>query len=145
MNYADVYRDVKAVVEGTPKNLIETVAATIADKLLERYSKLEGVRVELEKPSLRFPDRLTRCPSRWSGGERTVQSGLGHHEIRDNPEQYDGEDADAPVVCPQFFQLIARVESFRVCDVLQFFGQGEADGEKDNDIQADGDEHPSLR
>ena len=68
VNYADVYRDVKAVVEGAPKNLIETVAATIADKLLKRYSKLEGVRVELEKPSAPIPgpfDTVSITVERW--------------------------------------------------------------------------------
>jgi dihydroneopterin aldolase len=55
IDYAAVYGEVKQVVEGPPAKLIETVAERIAQRLLARYSRLEGVRVEVEKPGAPIP------------------------------------------------------------------------------------------
>ncbi|MBR4152222.1 MAG: dihydroneopterin aldolase [Selenomonadaceae bacterium] len=51
IDYMAVLSDVKKIVGGTSRNLIETVAQEIADFLLRRYMLLEGVRVAIHKPS----------------------------------------------------------------------------------------------
>jgi dihydroneopterin aldolase len=55
VNYAEVYQHVKRIVEGPPKNLLESVAEAIARQLLDAYAILEGVTVEVEKPSAPIP------------------------------------------------------------------------------------------
>lgn len=51
VNYAEVYELCKEVVEGPPIQLIESVAETIAGRILESYTeKVKGVRVQLIKP-----------------------------------------------------------------------------------------------
>ena len=51
VNYAEVYKLCKEIVEGAPKKLIEAVAEKIAGDLLNRFSnKVTGVRVVLIKP-----------------------------------------------------------------------------------------------
>lgn len=51
VNYAEVYELCKEVVEGPPAKLIEVVAETIAQRILDAYSeKVKGVRVQLIKP-----------------------------------------------------------------------------------------------
>lgn len=51
VNYAEVYELCKAVVEGPPFQLIESVAETIATRVLENHAgKVKGVRVQLIKP-----------------------------------------------------------------------------------------------
>ena len=51
IDYAAVLSDVKKIVGGTSRNLIETVAQEISDFLLRRYMLLEGVKVTLRKTS----------------------------------------------------------------------------------------------
>ncbi|MGB3762125.1 MAG: 2-amino-4-hydroxy-6-hydroxymethyldihydropteridine diphosphokinase [Ornithinimicrobium sp.] len=50
VNYAEVASDVVAILEGEPRNLIETVATDIADTLLARYPLTEQVTITLHKP-----------------------------------------------------------------------------------------------
>ncbi len=50
VNYAEVAADVVSIVEGEPRNLIETVATDIADTLLARYALTQQVTVTLHKP-----------------------------------------------------------------------------------------------
>lgn len=50
VNYADVYHVVREVVEGAPKRLLEAVAEGIAAKVLERFSRVQSVVVEVRKP-----------------------------------------------------------------------------------------------
>lgn len=50
IDYAAVITDIKKIVGGAPRNLIETVAQEIADFLLRRYLLLDGVKVVLHKP-----------------------------------------------------------------------------------------------
>ncbi|MGB3258579.1 MAG: 2-amino-4-hydroxy-6-hydroxymethyldihydropteridine diphosphokinase [Ornithinimicrobium sp.] len=50
VNYAEVAADVVAILEGEPRNLIERVAADIADTLLARYPLTEQITVTLHKP-----------------------------------------------------------------------------------------------
>ena len=49
VDYATVFEDVREVVEGAAKNLIEAVAEEIAAKLLEKY-ELSRVEVAVHKP-----------------------------------------------------------------------------------------------
>ncbi len=51
VNYAEVFEEVRRIVEGEPRKLIESVAEAISRRLLENFPKLERVRVTLHKPS----------------------------------------------------------------------------------------------
>ncbi len=51
IDYATVLADIRKIVEGTSRNLIETVAQEIADFLLRRYMLLDGVKITLHKPN----------------------------------------------------------------------------------------------
>ena len=51
IDYAAVISDVKKIVGGTSRNLIETVAQEISDFLLRRYFLLDAVKITLHKPS----------------------------------------------------------------------------------------------
>ena len=50
ISYTLIYRTVKSVVEGDSQNLLESVAQTIADRLLAELP-LDGVRVRVKKPN----------------------------------------------------------------------------------------------
>lgn len=50
VNYADVVRLVESELKGTPRRLIETLAESIASRLLERFPILGAATVEVEKP-----------------------------------------------------------------------------------------------
>jgi len=52
INYAEVYDQAKSVLEGTPKNLIETVAVDLARKVLIRNKRVDRVDVTLRKPQV---------------------------------------------------------------------------------------------
>lgn len=49
INYAEVAADVESVITGEPRNLIETVAGEIADRVLARGT-VERVNVTVHKP-----------------------------------------------------------------------------------------------
>ena len=51
IDYMAVYSQVKKIVGGTSRNLMETVAQEIADFLLRRYMLLEGIKVTINKPA----------------------------------------------------------------------------------------------
>lgn len=55
VDYAKVYALVKEVVEGRPRRLIETVAESIAQRLLASFGRLTRVDVEVEKPGAPIP------------------------------------------------------------------------------------------
>ena len=50
ISYTLIYRTVKSVVEGDSQNLLESVAQTIADRVLAELP-LDGVRVRVKKPN----------------------------------------------------------------------------------------------
>lgn len=50
VNYSEVYRTVKSVVEGRPFRLIEALAESIAVRLLDAYDKIVEVTVCVVKP-----------------------------------------------------------------------------------------------
>ena len=51
IDYASVIVDIKKIVGGAPRNLIETVAQEICDMLLRKYFLLDGLKVTLHKPA----------------------------------------------------------------------------------------------
>jgi dihydroneopterin aldolase len=50
VSYSDLYRVAREVVEGTPRQLIEAVAESIATVILERYGPIEEIVVTVRKP-----------------------------------------------------------------------------------------------
>jgi dihydroneopterin aldolase len=56
-NYVAVLADVRAIVEGPPVKLIETVAERIAAKILGAYG-VDEIRVRVKKPDVPIPATL---------------------------------------------------------------------------------------
>ena len=54
VDYSEVYRQVREIVEGPPARLTETVAERIAAAILERHPLVEAVRVCVAKPHVRL-------------------------------------------------------------------------------------------
>ena len=54
VDYGEVHRQAKEIVEGTSVNLIETVAQRIATAILEAHPPVEAVRVKVGKPHVRL-------------------------------------------------------------------------------------------
>lgn len=54
VDYGEVYRRVREVVEGEPYDLIEAVAERIAASVLETHPEIEAVRVKVTKPDVRL-------------------------------------------------------------------------------------------
>lgn len=50
VNYGEVYTEVKKVVEGPSKKLVEAVAEEIATTVLRTFPRVQSIRVRLEKP-----------------------------------------------------------------------------------------------
>ncbi|MFC7322292.1 dihydroneopterin aldolase [Halobacillus campisalis] len=55
INYGDVYEAAKSIVEGEPKNLVETVAENLAGELLQQFHLLDACRVKVTKPDPPIP------------------------------------------------------------------------------------------
>ena len=51
INYSDIYQNVRNIVEGEPRNLLETVAEEIADILLSIY-RIKQLTIRIAKPDL---------------------------------------------------------------------------------------------
>ncbi len=72
VDYSEVHRQVRAIVEGPPYGLIEAVAERIAAAVLDSQPLVEAVRVKVTKPQVRLDDtvlagsgvRITRRRSR---------------------------------------------------------------------------------
>jgi dihydroneopterin aldolase len=58
VDYSEVHRQAKEIVEGSPVSLTETLAERIAGTLLEGYSTVEAVRVKVAKPNVRLDDTV---------------------------------------------------------------------------------------
>ena len=54
VDYGQVHRRVREIVEGPPVNLTETVAERIATAILEDHPPVEAVRVKVTKPHVRL-------------------------------------------------------------------------------------------
>ena len=50
VSYADLYRAVKAVMEGEPRNLLESAAGAIVSRVLDEHPQIDAVRVRVHKP-----------------------------------------------------------------------------------------------
>lgn len=55
VNYAELAEVAAAVIEGPSRDLIETVAAEIADNVMARFDKLLAVEVTIHKPKAPIP------------------------------------------------------------------------------------------
>src|SRR5215218_186239 len=55
VDYAAMFEEVRAIVEGPPCNLIEAVAERVAGRLLARFGPLQGVTVRVHKPGAPIP------------------------------------------------------------------------------------------
>jgi len=58
INYAEVYAKVRAIVEGEPCRLIETVGERVAAAVLQDYAKVQKVRVTVHKPQAPLPGKF---------------------------------------------------------------------------------------
>jgi 7,8-dihydroneopterin aldolase/epimerase/oxygenase len=58
VDYSQVHRRVKEIVEGPPVNLTETVAERIAAAILEEHPLVEAVRIKVAKPHVRLDDTV---------------------------------------------------------------------------------------
>ena len=58
VDYDEVHRVAKQVVEGEPADLTETVAERIANATLEEHPLVEVVRVKVKKPNVRLGDTM---------------------------------------------------------------------------------------
>ena len=58
VDYGQVHRRVREIVEGPPANLTETVAERIATAILQDHSPVEAVRVKVAKPHVRLDDTV---------------------------------------------------------------------------------------
>jgi dihydroneopterin aldolase len=58
VDYGEVYRRAKEIVEGEPVNLTETVAERIATAILDEYMAVQAVRVKVAKPHVRLDDTV---------------------------------------------------------------------------------------
>lgn len=58
VDYGEVHRLAKQVVEGEPAGLTETVAERIANATLEEHPIVDVVRVKVKKPNVRLGDTV---------------------------------------------------------------------------------------
>jgi len=58
IDYSAVYEIVREIVTGPPRNLIESVAAAIADETLRTQSRASAVTVRVAKPDVRLGDSV---------------------------------------------------------------------------------------
>ena len=58
VDYAEVHRRAKEIVEGPPVNLTETLAERIAAAILENHPPIKAARVKVAKPNVRLNDTV---------------------------------------------------------------------------------------
>jgi dihydroneopterin aldolase len=58
VDYGEVHKQVKEIVEGPPVSLTETVAERVAATVLEQHPPVEAVRVKVAKPHVRLGDTV---------------------------------------------------------------------------------------
>ena len=56
VDYVQVFNEIKKIVTGTPKNLIEAVAEDIAQSLLENFTQIENLKITIHKPAAPIAD-----------------------------------------------------------------------------------------
>jgi dihydroneopterin aldolase len=55
VSYADIFEDVKGIVEGKPFKLLEAVAESIAAVILSKYTKVHSAKIKIIKPDPPIP------------------------------------------------------------------------------------------
>ncbi|MBG9782362.1 dihydroneopterin aldolase [Shouchella lehensis] len=55
VDYGEIYKSVKKIVEGKPVKLVETIAKAICDELLNSYEKVVACTVKVTKPDPPIP------------------------------------------------------------------------------------------
>jgi dihydroneopterin aldolase len=58
VDYSEVYRATREIVEGPPVSLTESVAERIASTILATQPRVEAVRVTVRKPNVRLGDTV---------------------------------------------------------------------------------------
>ena len=58
VDYSEVHRQAKEIVEGPPVSLTETLAERIAGAVMENYLEVEAVCVRVAKPDVRLDDTV---------------------------------------------------------------------------------------
>ena len=58
VDYSEVHRIARDIVEGPPVQLVETVAERIAATVLENHPPIEAVKVRVAKPHVRLGDTV---------------------------------------------------------------------------------------
>jgi 7,8-dihydroneopterin aldolase/epimerase/oxygenase len=58
VDYGEVHRRAREIVEGAPVNLTETVAERIATAILKDHPSVEAIRVKVAKPHVRLDDTV---------------------------------------------------------------------------------------
>lgn len=58
VDYGEVHRMARSIVEGEPVGLTETVAERIAAAVLENFPPIEAVKVKVAKPNVRLGDTV---------------------------------------------------------------------------------------
>lgn len=58
VNYAAVYNDIKSIVQGKPRQLLETVAENITSTVLDKYKRVQAVTVSIKKPHVAVGGQL---------------------------------------------------------------------------------------
>jgi dihydroneopterin aldolase len=58
VDYGEIHRLAREIVEGEPVNLTETVAERIAASILEAHPPVRAVRVKVAKPQVRLDDTV---------------------------------------------------------------------------------------
>jgi dihydroneopterin aldolase len=58
VDYGEVHRRVREILEGEPVDLIETLAERISSSVLEEYPSVEAVRVSVTKPQVRLSNTV---------------------------------------------------------------------------------------
>ena len=58
VDYGEVHRLVRSIVEGEPVNLIEAVAEKVAASVLKHHQSVDEVRVKVAKPDVRLGDTV---------------------------------------------------------------------------------------
>src|SRR5918997_3285256 len=58
VDYSEVHRQAKEIVEGPPVSLTETLAERIAGRILEDFPTVDAVRVKVAKPNVRLDETV---------------------------------------------------------------------------------------
>ena len=58
VNYAEVFSEAQAIVEGEPYTLLEAVAEQIAETLFEKHPLIERLRITVHKPYAPIPGKF---------------------------------------------------------------------------------------